>query len=234
MSVKLQYHYRNRVKKRAFHRRRVPTPEETHALLCESASLMASNEGKERQHPATNGQRFASSNFAVHLAPHLASQGSQTYQLTRETFSQLHQELLGGRCSQLRLDDSITDVNKLICIVLKAGLEPRSEEDGNNNEGFQRQVLDCLDIIQAAVEKAPQSLVEISDPGVVDRDVHAPLFAWLVVRLIDLSVTLDSEIVQERAGEIFSKIVYSQYKQVRPWPYCLSISTFLRICTEGL
>lgn len=200
---------------------------------------MASNEGSEARysaagHGSQKSAEPASSIFAAHLVPHLASQGSQAYHLTRETFSQLRQELLGGRYSQLRLDDSITDVNKLVCIVLKAGLEPTSKDDSTNKEDFKGQVLDCLDIVQAAVEKAPQSLTETSDPEVLGMSIRAPLFAWLIVRLIDLSNIWDCEDVRAKVSGIFSSIAYSQYKQVRPWPCCLSASAFLRACAAGL
>lgn len=67
----------------------------------------------------------ASSILAAQLAPHLVSQGNSAHgYLTRETFSQLRQELVDGKCSQLGLDDSIADASKLICIVLQAGIEP--------------------------------------------------------------------------------------------------------------
>ncbi|TQB68311.1 serine/threonine-protein kinase M1 [Monascus purpureus] len=149
---------------------------------------MASNRDSEHWHPAAEQKHAepASSFFAVHLAPHIASQGSQAHHLTRETFSQLRQELLGGRYRQLRLDDSVTDVNKLVCVVLKAGLEPNWKEDGLNRKDFKSQITDCLDIIQAAVEKAPQCLTEFADPEILGKGIRAPLFAWLVLRLIDL------------------------------------------------
>lgn len=196
---------------------------------------MASNRDSEHWHPAAEQKHAepASSFFAVHLAPHIASQGSQAHHLTRETFSQLRQELLGGRYRQLRLDDSVTDVNKLVCVVLKAGLEPNWKEDGLNRKDFKSQITDCLDIIQAAVEKAPQCLTEFADPEILGKGIRAPLFAWLVLRLIDLFNAWNCEDVQKKIGDIFLSIVYSQSKQVRPWPNGLSVPAFLRACTAG-
>lgn len=111
--------------------------------------------------PEVSGRRPAepaSSVLAAQLAPRLSSQDQdQTHHLTRETFAQLRQELTAGIYSQLRLDDSVTDVSKLICIVLKAGLGPTSSiYDKSSNESPEDQTLDCLDIIQIAVEKAPR------------------------------------------------------------------------------
>lgn len=176
----------------------------------------------------------ASSILAAQLAPCLSFE-EQAHHLTRETFAQLRQELAGGIYSQLRLDDNVTDVNKLICIILKAGLEPTLPEDeSSRDDGLERQVLDCLDIIQMAVEKAPPVLIEISDPGLLGVDIYAPLFAWLVLRLVDLLGNCDNEVIQAKIISTFSTIVYPQLKPARPWLSCHSAPAFLRACTTGL
>jgi serine/threonine-protein kinase ATR len=124
--------------------------------------------------------------LAAQLAPHL-SQASQRHQFNRETFSQLRKELLEGRCSQLNLEDSVTDVNNLVCIVLKAGLgNGHHKSDLSITNDVNGQISDCLDIIQAAVDKAPQVLLELSNSEVLGNDISAPLYVWLVIRLIDL------------------------------------------------
>lgn len=179
----------------------------------------------------------ASSILAAQLAPRLSSQGAQdpTRHLNRETFAQLRQELAAGIYSQLRLDDSVTDVNKLICIVLKAGLGPTSSRyEDSSSENPEEQILDCLDIIQIAVEKAPEALVELSDPGLLGVNIHAPLFVWLILQSIDLLRDWDNEGVRAKATVVLSSIAYSQAKLVRSWPSCQSVSAFLRACTTGL
>ncbi|KAF7116577.1 hypothetical protein CNMCM5793_005058 [Aspergillus hiratsukae] len=129
---------------------------------------MATNESwVSYQFTTTNGfsrsAEPASSILAAQLAPHLVSQGNSAHgYLTRETFSQLRQELVEGKCSQLRLDDSIADASKLICIVLQAGVEPCVKGDRSRQGEFEGQILDCLDIIQTILEKSPQVLGEIS------------------------------------------------------------------------
>jgi serine/threonine-protein kinase ATR len=187
-----------------------------------------------------NGQRPAepaSSLLAAHFAPRLTSHGHDAQRLSRETFSQLRQELLGDRQSQIRADEGITDINKLICIVLKAGLEvsPNSNSNSNNpeDEDLEGQILDCLDIIQASIEKAPQVLWDISDPLILGEDVHAPLFAWLILRLIRLASIWQSESVQHRIQQVFMEISCLQYKQVRSSASCYSILAFLRACISG-
>lgn len=173
----------------------------------------------------------ASSLLAAQLAPN-----DQTQRLSRETFSQLRQELVGGRYSQLHFDDSDTDVNKLICIVLKAGLDPTtaSKDGRQSSDDLVGQTLDCLDIVQAAAEKAPQALTQVSDPGILGETLHAPLFAWLVVRLLGLAGAWDSGSVRDAVFSTVSTIAHAQSRQGRSMPFCHSVSMFLRACTLGL
>lgn len=140
---------------------------------------------------------------------------------------------MGGRHSQFHFDDSDTDVNKLICIVLKAGLEPTCKVGKQALEDLEGQIVDCLDIIQVAVEKAPQALTQASDPGILGESVDAPLYAWLILRLISFINTWDNQRIKDVACDTISTIVYPQSRQVRSLPLCHPISTFLRACITG-
>lgn len=175
-----------------------------------------------------------SSTLAAQLAPRLSSQGSPVHRLTRESFAQLRQELVEGKYSQLSLDDSVTDVSRLICIVLKAGLEPCTKNEKPGNSELNGQLLDCLDIIQIAVEKVPQTLTEVPDPEILGARANAPLYAWLVVQLLHLSCTQNNWTVDEKVTRIFSTIVCAQYKTTKLWSPCHAIPTFLRACANGL
>ncbi|CEJ55236.1 Putative UVSB PI-3 kinase [Penicillium brasilianum] len=171
----------------------------------------------------------ASSILATHFAPRLATQRHEPQQLSREAFSQLRQELLGEKNTQFRMEEGITDINKLICIILKAGLEVSPTSSGPE-EDLEGQVLDCLEIIQLSIGKAPQALWDISDPLILGEDVQAPLFSWLILRLIRLACMWHVETVQDRVHSILSSMACLQYKQVRSSPSCYGISTFLRAC----
>lgn len=173
----------------------------------------------------------ASSILASRFVPHLATQGNESH-LTRETFAQLREEIFSEIQSQLRVDEGVTDVNKLICIVLKAGLEI-SPNGSTSEQDLEGQVLDCLDIIQASIEKAPQALWEPSDPIILGEDTHAPLFAWLILRLIRLATTWTSEIVREKIQLICARLANSKFKRVRPLPASYAVAAFLRACTSG-
>lgn len=173
----------------------------------------------------------ASTILASRFVPHLATQGNESH-LTRETFAQLRQELLSEIQSQLRVDEDVTDVNKLICIVLKAGLEI-SPNGSTSEQDLEGQILDCLDIVQASIEKAPQALWEASDPLILGEDIHAPLFAWLILRLIRLATTWTSETVREKIQLLCASLAYSQFKQARSLPASYAVAAFLRACTSG-
>ncbi|KGO59126.1 PIK-related kinase, FATC [Penicillium expansum] len=178
---------------------------------------MATEGENERAAVSGNAWRAepASSILASRFVPHLATQGNETH-LTRETFAQLRRELLSEIQSQLRVDEDVTDVNKLICIVLKAGLEisPHGDTSEQDREG---QVLDCLDIIQTSIEKAPQALWENSDPFILGEDIHAPLFAWLILRLIRLATTWTSETVREKIQLLYILCSLEIFQRSNPW-----------------
>ncbi|KAL3460576.1 hypothetical protein BJX64DRAFT_278456 [Aspergillus heterothallicus] len=171
------------------------------------------------------------STLAAQLAPRLSSQASQVHNLTREAFAQLRRELVQGTYSEVPLDDSATDVSRLICIVLKVGLEPCSKEESLDNEELNGQLSDCLDIIQTTVGKAPQTLVEVPDPETLGEQAYAPLYSWLVIRLLHLFCARSDGSADEKVTSIVSTIVQAQYKHTRLWASCHAIPTFLRACT---
>jgi serine/threonine-protein kinase ATR len=174
-----------------------------------------------------------SSTLAAQLAPRLSSQGTQIHHLTKEAFAQLRQELLEGKFSHLSLDDNATDVSRLVCIVLKAGLEPCMNDEKPDEVDLNGQLSDCLDIIKTAISKAPHTLTKFPDPEILGEKACAPLYVWLVVRLLHLSFVRCNGIVKEKITGIFSIIVRAQYKHTRLWSTCHVIPTFLRACVTG-
>lgn len=175
----------------------------------------------------------ASAVIAAHFAPRLTSQGNEAYRLSRETFSQLRQELLVERQNQLRVDEGITDINKLVCIVLKAGLEV-SPSGAKLEEDLEGQVLDCLDIIQASIEKAPRALWDLSDPHILAEDAQAPLYAWLVLRLIKVVGIWPSQTVRNKVVQSLTSIACSQCKQAQSSFGRHDIAAFLCACLSGV
>ncbi|KAE8374326.1 protein kinase [Aspergillus bertholletiae] len=144
-----------------------------------------------------NGSRNPPTTLAAQLAPRLPSQWNQTHSLSKETFSLLRQELAEGKHNQLHFDDKVTDISKLICIVLKA----------------------------------PQTLTEYPDPAVLGESTYAPLYAWLVVRLLQLLGIWNNETISWKARGILSSIICAQNRHSRLWPSCHSTAGLLRACT---
>ncbi|GLA55219.1 serine/threonine-protein kinase M1 [Aspergillus niger] len=197
---------------------------------------MATNKRKESRLPIPgiadwNPAEPVSSTLAANLVPHLSSQGDGTPGLTKEAFSQLRHELLEGKYSHLQLNDSITDVKKLICIVLKAGLEPCIRDDRSELQG---QLLDCLDIVQNAVDKAPLALLEMPEPELLGKDAAAPLYSCLVVWLVHLFSTWDSEPVEDSIGGILASIFNAPHNNTRLWSSFVGITALIQACTTEL
>ncbi|KAL4877252.1 hypothetical protein BJY04DRAFT_230764 [Aspergillus karnatakaensis] len=177
----------------------------------------------------------APSTLAAQLAPRLSSQGYRVHHLTRDAFAQLRQELVEGEYSHLSLNESATDVSRLVCIVLNAGLGPCLKEETSDNTNLDGQISDCLDIIQTTIEKAPQTLTEVPDPEILGEEAYAPLYAWLVIRLLHLSCSRHGHgSLYQKITSIFSTIVRVQYKHTRPWSSCHAIPTFLRSCATEI
>ncbi|KAL5332264.1 hypothetical protein BJX70DRAFT_393110 [Aspergillus crustosus] len=174
------------------------------------------------------------STLAAQLAPRLPSQGAQVHHLTSEAFAQLRQELVEGKYSHLSLDDSATDVSRLVCIVLNAGLEPCMKDETPDNADLDGHISDCLDIIQTIIEKAPQTLMEVPDPDILREKAHAPLYAWVVVRLLHLTCTWSGGSIDGKITSILSSIVAAQYKHTRLWSTCHTIPIFLRSCATEI
>ncbi|EEP77729.1 hypothetical protein UREG_02578 [Uncinocarpus reesii 1704] len=174
----------------------------------------------------------ASSLIAVHLAPHLASGGNGGHTIERETFSQLRREILGqDENGHVNLDDSLSDIHTLICVVIRAGLEPllKRRKSTLPEDDILGQMLDCLDIVQLAIQRAPQVLQEPCDPGVLGEDtVPAPLFAWIIPLHISLLCAWDEKAVRDKICRVLSTIYMSQFRSDRSWHSSRSIVWFLR------
>ncbi|KAF9892395.1 serine/threonine-protein kinase M1 [Aspergillus nanangensis] len=176
----------------------------------------------EAYHPAPkNGDSESadpvSTILAAQLAPRLSSQGSCEHSLNRDTFSQLRQELVDGKYSHLRLEDSTTDICRLICLVLQAGLGPCFKDETDESEG---QILDCLDIIQTAFQKAPRALTLYPDCETLRGKAQAPLYAC--------------DAAEKKATNLFSNLMLAQHKHTKLWPSWYSATGLLRAITTGL
>lgn len=202
--------------------------------------MAAQNAIKSRRSIGKQGSKSGeptSSLIATHLAPHLAPGADREYGIDRETFSQLRQEILGHEeDGAAELDDNVEDIHNLICVVVKAGLEPslKPRKLGASREDLVGQALDCLDIIRLAIQRAPNVLYETSNQEVLGKDAaQLPLFAWLVPQLLSLFCSWDEKNLQELVCQIISTMYAAQFKAIPLWYSVKSISRFLRACIAG-
>lgn len=188
------------------------------------------------------GNDPGSSLIAARLAPHLSQRADCEHGLGRETFSQLRQEILRhDEDGPVNLDENLTDIHNLICVVIKAGLEPpckakliSASSSLSSGEEVLAQISDCVDIIRLAVQKAPHVLHEISSPEILGKGgVRAPLYVWLVSQLVSLLFMWNDVGVQEKVCKALSTICATQFRAVRMWHSARAISMFLRACISG-
>ncbi|OJD13407.1 hypothetical protein AJ78_06141 [Emergomyces pasteurianus Ep9510] len=190
---------------------------------------MAGDKATRLQCPAA--AEPASSVLASHLAPHLSPGPNQRHAISRDTFSQLRQEILGqDEGAQSSLEDTIADVHNMICVVIKAGLQPalKSRLLGEEMEG---QILDCLDILRLAVHRSPHVLHEVSDPeNLGKKGIHAPLYAWVIHVLFSLLFSWDQSSVKEKIYSLLSTIYVSQLKGRQVWHSSRSVHALIHAC----
>ncbi|KMU90526.1 UVSB [Coccidioides immitis H538.4] len=166
--------------------------------------------GRSGQHSVSNLGEPASSLIAAHLAPHLAPGRNGDHGIERETFSQLRREIFDqDENGQVNLDDNLSDIHTLICVVIKAGLEPLlKRRKANVPKGdVLGQVVDCLDIVQMAIQKAPHVLREPCDPGFLGQDTAgAPLFTWIIPFHLAFLCAWDEKAVREKICHLIVSI----------------------------
>ncbi|EAS29766.2 UVSB PI-3 kinase [Coccidioides immitis RS] len=194
--------------------------------------------GRSGQHSVSNLGEPASSLIAAHLAPHLAPGRNGDHGIERETFSQLRREIFDqDENGQVNLDDNLSDIHTLICVVIKAGLEPLlKRRKANVPKGdVLGQVVDCLDIVQMAIQKAPHVLREPCDPGFLGQDTAgAPLFTWIIPFHLAFLCAWDEKAVREKICRVLSITYTCQFKASRSWHSSRSIIWFLRACVIDL
>lgn len=179
-----------------------------------------------------------SSLIASHIAPHLASGPNRGYGIDRETLSQLRQEILGHEeTGTPNFDDNVNDIQNLICVIVKAGLEPSlklRKSSSLQREDSVGQTRDCLDIIRLAIQRTPNVLYENTNPEILGKDVpQVPLFAWLIPHALVLLCTWDEKSVQELACQVISTTYSSHFKSLRLWYSAKTASRFLGACIAG-
>jgi hypothetical protein len=145
----------------------------------------------------TNGVRHAigfepppSSILATHVV-----HGDDSSDLNQASFNQLLEESLGtDENGQPNIGSDVSINHKLICIVIKAGIDPfirdTKENPFHSNKALSKddaQFSCCLDVIRTAIERSPETLFSSSAPeGHTRSKNQTPLYSWLVPKLLSL------------------------------------------------
>jgi serine/threonine-protein kinase ATR len=144
------------------------------------------------------------------LATHVAH-GNGTVAIDPETFEQLLAEALGsGEQDQPNLGADAAFNHKLICIVLRLGIDSAHEEDPFRSVGAigreDAQLETCLEVVRSAVQRAPQVLFEKSDiQG--DEAESGLLYTRMIPSILPLLATTKSNQVTDAALRLLNTLI---------------------------
>jgi serine/threonine-protein kinase ATR len=204
---------------------------------------MTSFASASRQRNGVNGmangsQPPPSSLIATHLAP---TDGSTFPSFDREDFALLLKESLASdEDGQPNLGTDVTLNHKLICVIIKAGLDTidlRSDDPfRKDNDHYHNQIRGCVEVIDLVVERTPEALFVLSKSEDLDpRAMNVPLFVWVIPKLLSLLVldNPDTTSIAELVWPLLGKMLASAKQCPNSFDLCISISTYLEELSEG-
>lgn len=178
------------------------------------------------------------STLAAQLVNHFTDGKKHSRNQDQETFRQLLQEVLGSEEEQHPRTEAIeTDsiVNyKLIYVIFKAGLEALHSEDpfGKDDE-IHKQAIDSLAAIEYTIRRNPEVLFAAPSSQEIDPKLEAPLFLWLVPKLLDLTGKSQDCGITDRVIQILKTLLINE-KKVHSKERTLNlVLKYLRGCTKG-
>lgn len=188
---------------------------------------MIGNGQQEMQSDAGPAHTF----FALHLS-RISPSANKKQQINQQTFSLLREELLKSADEHSTFESNSADVYNLICVVLKAGLQPFFRLDQTKNSDLEIQILDCLDIIELAIRKSPEVLLRGSNPLIDQYDVNAPLYSWVINCLVRLLLMPGHSKIHEKTCSTLTGlcVVQAKVSYLRSFD---SISVLVRACADG-
>src|SRR2546423_1539198 len=154
-----------------------------------------------------------SSILATHIAP---VNGNALPDVDPRIFAQLIEECLGyDDVGQPRVGTDVAVNHRLICVIVKAGIDPASidqddpfKAQGRNGD----QVTRCLEVIDIAIRRSPLVLYALSGTDDLGPEDHmVPLFAWLIPKLLSLICQGQDEHdpISSKAWSVLSNLVAS-------------------------
>jgi serine/threonine-protein kinase ATR len=185
----------------------------------------------------TASQPPPSSLIAAHLAPTV---GSTIPHFNPRDFTLLLDESLGSdEDGQPNLGTDVTINHKLICVIIKAGLDTidlRSEDPFRKDNEYHDQIQRCLKVITLAVERTPDVVFRSSEPDdLVAQEENSPLYFWVIPKLLSLLLVDNgaSKVMAQIVWPLLGKILASSKLRSISFDHCISISTYLQQLTGG-
>ena len=132
--------------------------------------------------------------------------GDDSSDFNQDSFTQLLEESLGiDENGQPNLGSDQSVNHKLICIILKAGIDSFLRDLRENpfqsngaSSKIEAQISCCLDVVRTAIERSASVISTKSVPEDQTAGVtQVPLYGWLLPKLFRLLVPLVSETVRD-------------------------------------
>jgi hypothetical protein len=176
--------------------------------------------------------------LAAHIAP---ANGNALPDVDPRIFAQLIEECLGyDDDGQPRVGTDVAVNHRLICVIVKAGIDPASidrddpfKAQGRNGD----QVTRCLEVIDIAIQRSPLVLYELSGtddlgPG----DYMVPLFVWLIPKLLSVICQGQDEhdSISSKAWSVLSNLVASARTCSISHGGCETVADYIANCTSGM
>lgn len=185
----------------------------------------------------THGRLPPSSILATHIAP---INGNALPDVDPKIFAQLIEECLGyDEDSNPRVGTDVAINHRLICVIVKAGIEPASigQDDPFRAQGRNSdQATRCLDVIDLAIRRSPLVLYALSGPDDLGPDDHnVLLYVWLIPKLLCLLGESQSErdSVSSKLWSVLRNLVAGSRVCSISQGECDVVRTYTENCASG-
>jgi serine/threonine-protein kinase ATR len=178
-----------------------------------------------------------SSILATHIAP---INGNALPDVDPKIFAQLIEECLGyDEDSDPRVGTDAAINHRLICVIIKAGIDPASidPDDPFKSQGRDYdQVARCLDVIDLAIRRSPLVVYALSGPDDLGPEDHnVPLFIWLIPKLLWLLGESPNEhgSVSSKSWSVLRNLVASSRICSISQGECEVVPAYIASCASG-
>ena len=178
------------------------------------------------------------STLAAQLVSRIADGGRRNQNQDEETFKQLLREVLDSEMdpsTTANASNTNLDVNyKLICVIVKAGLDVETQENPFFRHGKQKkQIFESLTAIEITLSRTPNVL--FLSPLVQSNSVQpdVPLLLWLLPKVFTLLTVSEDEEVRLACQNLLIKTLCLEEKLHIRGVKQRSIFKYLQACVSG-